>query len=201
MGSGKSLVGDKSGEGKGSALKKKLVAKTEPIKKAEPIKATVPQNPKNFDDLKGLTVGQAMQLKDSDLMGIKGAYGVSSKYRDDGTLNYATIRVQEPVKNIDLTKESHADQEYAKSVFQTWMSDVNGEHVSKADIDVDSNGITLWRPDGGKAFFSVGAQNKSEIYIEPNLLHGKTLSSNVYVKKTPKGLDSFQFSFVGSKEP
>ena len=160
---------------------------------------TMGGKPKSAGDLSQLTVGQAMQLTDSDLMGIKGAYGINSKYRDDGTLNYATVKTQEAVKNVDLTQESAGDRDYAVSQFQQWMKDVNDESVSKADIDVDSNGITRWLSNGDKQFFSVDAMRKSEVYIEPNTRHGKTLSSKVYVDTRDKGLDSFSFKFVGSK--
>ena len=70
-------------------------------------------------------------------------------------------------------------------------------------IDIDQSGdITLWDANGNKDFFRVaGGTRKVETYIEPNLRHGNTLSSKVYVRRTADRYDiNYKFAYVGHKD-
>ena len=179
MGRGTSKVG--GGSGGGSAVQQAQTA------------------PRNLSDLDNMTVGEAMQLTDTDLAQMGYIVQSKTKFNSDGTLAYATLMQGEHVDNVDLSNASSGEQGQVRRAFQSWL-DNYGQTAALSDIDVDSNGITRWHPNGNKDFFSISADKNTEIYIEPNLRHGNTLQSKVYARKTNKGYDNFSFSYQGSKQ-
>ena len=159
----------------------------------------VQSGPRTLSDLDNMTVGEAMQLTDADISNMGYVNRAITTVNPDGTLAYATIMQGESVDNVDLTNASLGEQGQARRAFQSWLNNY-GQTAALSDIDVDSNGITRWYPNGDKDFFSISADKNTEIYIEPNPRHGNTLQSKVYVRKTDKCYDNFSFSYQGSKQ-
>ena len=148
-----------------------------------------------------MSVGEAKaltraQLENTDLGTLQ---SVGTKFREDGTLAYATFHKEENVNPADLNLKSRSSD--AVSQFRNWAS-AQEPGITYTSIDIeDNNNITAWRPNGDKDFFKVTGGTRTVVnYIEPNNRFGTKDTDTVYVKRTPGDRVKLRFEYVGSKK-